>query len=209
MFEKISGQKIKEAIKKAHLTQTEIARLLGVKQAYISQLINETTNISQKTLTRIASITKQPLNFFVEKNTNDIDPNSAITLTPETVIKLPVLSTVQCGKPDFCDLDEKIIEDFIEVPKVLFPDGNFVVRCQGESMIPEIPQHAFCIIKKMDTPLHNKNMLIKTQSGFTIKRVKIVKDKVEFYYLNPAEKKLEIQGEIKIIGKVIGSYQKY
>jgi len=203
----IVGKKIKNILIKKNISQKQLSELTNIKQQIISDWINGRRNPKADSLKKLSNALKEPLSYFTDDDY--IDPQTVIPLNSDVTIKLPILSTVQCGKPDFCEMDEKVIEDFIEVPKTLFPDGNFVVRCQGESMIPEIPQHAFCIIKKMDTPLHNKNMLIKTQNGFTIKRVKIIKDKVDFYYLNPAEKKLEVSGEIKIIGKVIGSYLKY
>ena len=78
----------------------------------------------------------------------------------------------------------------------------------GDSMLPEIPPKAYCIIKKMDIPLNNKNMLIKTTDGFTIKRVKVIDGKIRLYFLNPANKELKASS-VQIIGKVIGIYQKY
>ena len=207
MTENSIAAKIKHLLIDLKITQVDLAKKAGIHKQVLANWLNGSRNPKKENLIKISKILGKDLSYFYD---NDyIDPQTVIPFNSDVIIKLPILSTVQCGKPDFCEMDEKVIEDFIEVPKVLFPDGNFVVRCQGESMIPEIPQHAFCIIKKMDTPLHNKNMLIKTQSGFTIKRVKIIKNKVEFYYLNPAEKKLEVSGEIKIIGKVIGSYLKY
>lgn len=66
MFEKISGKKIKEAIKLAGFTQVEFAKKMNCKQSYISQMINGTTNVSEETLTKISILTKQPLSFFIE-----------------------------------------------------------------------------------------------------------------------------------------------
>ena len=125
--------------------------------------------------------------------------------TPFHTTKLPILTTVVCGKPDYCTIDEQVIDDFAEVPKKLFPDSDFIVRCIGESMLPEIPPQAYCIIKKIDVPLNNKNMLVKTENGYTIKRIKIVDGKIELHFLNPSGKKITPK-EIKIIGKVVGTY---
>ena len=112
------------------------------------------------------------------------------------------------GKPDYCELDEKVIDDFLEVPNFMFPNSNFIVKCLGTSMLPDIPPQAYCVIKKMDTPLNNKFMLVKTENGFTIKKIVITNGKIQLEYLNPKGKKI-IPKEIKIIGKVLGIFNKF
>ena len=196
MFEKISGKKIKEAIKKAGFTQVEFAKKLNCKQSYISQMINETTNVSEETLKKISVLTKQPLNYFVDTPQNS------------NILKLPILTTVMCGKPDYCELDEKVIDDFLEVPHFMFPNSDFIVKCLGTSMLPDIPPQAYCVIRKMDTPLNNKFMLVKTENGFTIKKIVITNGKIQLEYLNPKGKKI-IPKELKIIGKVLGIFNKF
>lgn len=76
MFEKISGQKIKQAIKAAKLTQTQVAKKMGCDQSFISQMINEKTNISLDNLKKIAEITKKPLSFFVDEKSYAEENNS-------------------------------------------------------------------------------------------------------------------------------------
>ena len=72
MFEKVSGKKIKEAIKQSRMTQAQAAEKLGVKQSFISQMINEKTNVSLENLKKIAEITGKPLEFFAEKPEEDV-----------------------------------------------------------------------------------------------------------------------------------------
>lgn len=198
-------KQLKKIMVEKGITQKEIAKLLGVSHVFISTYLNGKRNPKPSTIHKIANALNVPPSYFIE----EIDTKTIEPLNESTTMKLPILSIAECGHPDFCAIDEQVIDDFVNVPKDLFPDGNFIVRCQGDSMLPEIPPRAYCIIKKTNIPLNNKNMLIKTSDGFTIKRVKIVDGKVKLFYLNPTGKELIVNGTIEIIGKVIGIYQRY
>lgn len=199
------GIKLKRLLEEKNITQTKLAEMLDCRQSIISRWIKGiSANPKKETIDKLANALGVSPTYFLE----EIDVSTIQPLNEQTTIKMPILSVAICGKPDFCTINEQVIDDFIEVPKALFPDGNFIVRCIGDSMLPEIPPQAYCIIKKMETPLNNKNMLIKTTDGFTIKRVKVIDGKIRLYYLNPANKELKASS-VQIIGKVIGIYQKY
>lgn len=194
-------EQIKKLMLEKGLTQQDLADKLNVTKANVSVYLNAKRNPKPATIHKIAKALNVSPSYFVE----EIDTSTVQPFNDTTTMKLPVLTTVICGKPDYCTIDEQIIDDFAEVPKKIFPDSDFIVRCIGESMLPEISPQAYCIIKKIDVPLNNKNMLVKTENGFTIKRIKIINGKIELHYLNPSGKKI-IPKEIKIIGKVVGTY---
>lgn len=196
------GKKLKRLLEERNITQTKLAEMLGCRQSIISRWIKEVSaNPKKETIDKLANALNVSPTYFIE----EIDTSTVQPLNDLTTMKLPILTTVVCGKPDYCTIDEQVIDDFAEVPKKLFPDSDFIVRCIGESMLPEIPPQAYCIIKKIDVPLNNKNMLVKTENGYTIKRIKVVDGKIELHYLNPSGKKI-IPKEVKIIGKVVGTY---
>ena len=192
---------VKKIMLEKGLTQQDLADKLKVTKAYISVYLNGKRNPKPATIHKIANALNVPPSYFIE----EIDTATVQPLNDITTMKLPILTTVVCGKPDYCTIDEQVIDDFVEVPKNLFPDSDFIVRCIGDSMLPEIPPQTYCIIKKIDVPLNNKNMLVKTENGYTIKRIKVVDGKIELHYLNPSGKKI-IPKEVKIIGKVVGTY---
>ena len=196
--------KLKHRLLDLGITQKELADKIGVHKQVVANWLNGSRNPKRDNIKKLCEVLDLPMSFFYE----EIDTSTIQPLNELTTIKMPILSVAICGKPDFCTIDEQVIDDFVEVPKALFPDGNFIVRCLGDSMLPEIPPKAYCIIKKMDIPLNNKNMLIKTTDGFTIKRVKVIDGKIRLYFLNPANKELKASS-VQIIGKVIGIYQKY
>ena len=196
------GKKLKRLLEERNITQTKLAEMLNCKQSIISRWVKEiSANPKKETIDKLANALNVPPSYFIE----EIDTSTVQPLNDITTMKLPILTTVVCGKPDYCTIDEQVIDDFAEVPKKLFPDSDFIVRCIGESMLPEIPPQAYCIIKKIDVPLNNKNMLVKTENGYTIKRIKVVDGKIELHFLNPSEKKITPK-EVKIIGKVVGTY---
>ncbi|MBQ1392874.1 MAG: helix-turn-helix domain-containing protein [Lachnospiraceae bacterium] len=193
--------KLKHRLLDLGITQKELADKMGVHKQVIANWLNGSRNPKRENIKKLCEILDLPLSFFYE----EIDTSTVQPLNDITTMKLPILTTVVCGKPDYCTIDEQVIDDFAEVPKNLFPDSDFIVRCIGESMLPEIPPQAYCIIKKIDVPLNNKNMLVKTENGYTIKRIKVVDGKIELHYLNPSGKKITPK-EVKIIGKVVGTY---
>ena len=196
------GKKLKRLLEERNITQTKLAEMLNCRQSIISRWIKGiSANPKKETIDKLANALNVPPSYFIE----EIDTATVQPLNDITTMKLPILTTVVCGKPDYCTIDEQVIDDFVEVPKNLFPDSDFIVRCIGDSMLPEIPPQTYCIIKKIDVPLNNKNMLVKTENGYTIKRIKVVDGKIELHYLNPSGKKI-IPKEIKIIGKVVGTY---
>lgn len=193
--------KLKHRLLDLGITQKELADKMGVHKQVIANWLNGSRNPKRENIKKLCEILDLPLSFFYE----EIDTSTVQPLNDITTMKLPILTTVVCGKPDYCTIDEQVIDDFAEVPKKLFPDSDFIVRCVGESMLPEISPQAYCIIKKIDVPLNNKNMLVKTENGYTIKRIKVVDGKIELHFLNPSGKKI-IPKEVKIIGKVVGTY---
>ncbi len=195
--------KIKNLMIEKKINQSDLAKELGITRGVVSGWFRGVRNPKKETIERIANVLKVPLSQLLIDE--EIDTSTVQPFNDKTTTKLPILTTVVCGKPDYCTIDEQVIDDFAEVPKKLFPDSDFIVRCVGESMLPEIPPQAYCIIKKIDVPLNNKNMLVKTENGYTIKRIKVVDGKIELHYLNPSGKKINPK-EVKIIGKVVGTY---
>lgn len=209
MERKSVGLKIKEAVKEAGFTQTDFERKLDIGENLISRWASGDRTPSIKSIKKIAKALKKPLSYFLDDFMSEDEFNkSVISLQDKTKIKkLPIVATVNCGLPDYCNYTEGIYEDFMEVSAMVYPDADFIIRCQGDSMIPTIPPDAYCIIKKIETPLNNKIMLVKTENGYTIKKVVIKNGKVQLHYLNPADK-IIMPKEILIVGKIIGIHSK-
>ena len=129
----------------------------------------------------------------------------AIPLTPSNTIKLPILADVPAGLPEFSERD---VEMFVDIPRFMFPGADFVVKCIGDSLEPEIKKGDFCVIKKMTDALDAKPMLVKTTDGICMKIVRKDKEgKTWLCSLNPNYKPF-ISEEITIIGLVMGRWNR-
>lgn len=70
MFQKVSGQKIKQAIKESGMTQEKFSKKINSGRSMISQWIIGKRNPSLRSLEKIAMATGKPLSFFVENSGN-------------------------------------------------------------------------------------------------------------------------------------------
>jgi transcriptional regulator with XRE-family HTH domain len=70
MKEKMIKEKIKQAIKEAGLTQSELGRKLNITHPLVNNWIKGRRNPSLKSLKKIASATGKPLNYFFDNSGN-------------------------------------------------------------------------------------------------------------------------------------------
>ncbi len=126
---------------------------------------------------------------------------------PTKIVNIPLMNTTEGRKEGFFKYSDNEYEDFIELPISLFSDANFVVCCKSGNMLPEIPENSFCVIKKMISPLNDKNMLIKTDMGYTIAKISVQKGRITASHINSKEKEIKTN-KLEIIGKVLGHFSK-
>jgi transcriptional regulator with XRE-family HTH domain len=62
------GEKIKKALQESNLTQTQLAKKLGIKQQAVSKWITGTNDITISTLQKLADAVKKPMSYFFEAN---------------------------------------------------------------------------------------------------------------------------------------------
>lgn len=126
---------------------------------------------------------------------------------PTKIINVPIMNIIEGRKESFFKYSGSDFEDFIELPISLFPDASFALTYKSDNMLPDIPQNSICIIKRMISPLNDKNMLIKTDLGYTIARISVQKGVVTASHINSKNKQIKTN-RIEIIGKVLGYFSK-
>ena|GEM_PF-568481 len=126
---------------------------------------------------------------------------------PTKIVNVPLMSVHEGKKAGFFKYAGNEYEDFVELPISLFSDATFVIRHTSENMSPEIPKDSFCVIKKMITPLNDKNMLIKTDFGYTIAKISVQKGNVTAAHIDSKHKQIKTN-KLEIIGKVLGYFSK-
>jgi transcriptional regulator with XRE-family HTH domain len=70
MYEKVSGQKIKQAIKEAGFTQKDFAKKIKTHQPVIQNWIRGIRNIKLSTLKKISGLTGKELQYFFDNSSN-------------------------------------------------------------------------------------------------------------------------------------------
>lgn len=135
-------------------------------------------------------------------------PNAkrAMTLTSKALM-LKLLGTIPAGNPvELQNMVENEFEIILRLKKK-YPDA-YVVRVQGESMIDAgILNGDYAIISKNTHVSNGDIAAVIIDNKVTLKKVKIVGEKL---YLQPANSKLppiEVTSEIYILGKLIGIYR--
>lgn len=165
-----------------------------VRDAFYANNNSSHGNVYQKYIPRTPAITPE-----------DYANIGAVPLTPSNTIKLPILADCPAGLPEFSERD---VEMFVDIPRFMFPGADFVVKCIGDSLEPEIKKGDFCVIRKMTEPLDSKPMLVKTPDGICMKIVRKDKEgKTWLCSLNPNYKPF-ISEEITIIGLVMGRWNR-
>ena len=200
------GEKIRKAIKEAGLTQQNLADKLGITNPVVNVWIQGRRTPNIENLKKIAAATGKSYSYFIEEEGEEFAQSvRAVPLTPNNTVTLPILADVPAGLPEYSDRD---VEMFVDIPRWLFPGGDFVVKCIGDSLEPEIRKGDYCVIRKMTDPLDCKPMLVKTEHGICMKVVRKGKDgRIWLCSLNPKYKPF-VSEILTIIGLILGRWNR-
>lgn len=135
--------------------------------------------------------------------------DSASGALPENIIpmpetrKIPLVGSIACGKPI---LAEENIEEYVSIPKEL--GGDFALTCRGDSMInARIYDGDIVYIRQQDTVESGEIAAVLIDTDATLKRVKILPDRIILEPENPMYDPLVYRGEemnnIRILGKAV------
>lgn len=193
--------------------QTKLARELGISRQNISFWVQGRNFPSKDKVEKIADLfgvsvaeVKEALNMPMLSTEMQQKPALEIyPLTKQNTINLPILADVPAGLPEWSDRD---VEYFFDIPRWLFPKADFVIRCIGDSLAPRIQKGDFCVVRKETTPIDGKTMLVKTEDGFTMKKIRKLPDgAIELCSTNENYKPF-IPKEWTIIGLIIGHWSR-
>lgn len=128
-------------------------------------------------------------------------PDNIIPM-PETR-KIPLVGSIACGKPI---LAEENIEEYVSIPKEL--GGDFALTCRGDSMInARIYDGDIVYIRQQDTVQNGEIAAVLIDTDATLKRVKILPDRIILEPENPMYDPLVYRGEemntVRILGKAV------
>lgn len=79
--------------------------------------------------------------------------------------RVPVIG-VRCGKPEY----NYEYEDSAEIPAFLVTKDTYILRAEGNSMEPTIPQGSLLLMEAGADYLHDSLVVVQTPSGLMVKR---------------------------------------
>lgn len=133
------------------LSVAELAKRLGKNRAtvyrYESNDIEDMPSSVLEPLAKALQTTPAYLMGWDDKQTKAFDYANVFPVEPYT--KLPVLGIIRAGQPICCDQNNY---DEWEFADAKYGDGqHFMLRVQGDSMSPTIPDGSMAIIRIQDT----------------------------------------------------------
>lgn len=193
---------VNELRKKQHMSINELARETGLAKSSLSRYFNKTRGFPVNKVNLFAkALHVKPEEILGIQATN----MKSLSQSGMHAVRIPIIGTIACGTPI---LAEQNIEGYTTELFTEKPDGTlFVLRCQGDSMEPKIPNGATVVVREQPTVEDDEiaAVLVDDNTAATLKRIKHVGKQV---MLMPENKKydpilLNEENPGRILGKVI------
>jgi len=186
--------------------QTKLSEDLGVNQSSVSNWISGRNFPNPDLIKKMAdlfNVSEQEVRMCLsdEEFTQEV---KAVPLTKTNTIQLPILADVPAGLPEFSDRD---VEVFVDIPRFMFPQADYVVRCIGDSLEPKIHKGDFCVIRTMRDAIDGRAMLVRTENGSCMKVIKKTKGIPQLCSTNPKYKPFTPK-MLDILGLIIGHWSR-
>lgn len=119
-------------------------------------------------------------------------------LHPVMMLRMPI-GVARCGVPEYLHSDE----EFADIPKFLVrhPERTYVLRAEGQSMYPTIPDGAMVVVETDVDYLHGSLVVVALRAGIMVKRYDRTRKLLSDNPLYPALE-LGIYDDAVIIGVV-------
>lgn len=208
------GERISLARKDKHLSQAQLAKLLGADQALVSRWETNRHDPTMEYIRKLATVLGKDMTDFIEPQggkrevSHRIQDLIAGTISDANSKKVLVLK----GIPETLPLiKEDDIEGTILLPRYMFKDqGDYTVHMPDDSMEPRFRHRGLAIIQAASEPIDGAVQLVKVENRFKIRKVVKIKEGVyQLVALNRAYKTAKVeQDELKVLGTVVGEWSR-
>ena len=193
-------------LRKAHrMTQTDVAKIVGIGQSGYSFWENGRSKIDDASLRKLASLYDVSVDYLLGTDTPETSSRS---------IRIPVLGDVAAGIPIEAVTD---IVDYEEIDAALAATGEFFgLRIKGASMEPRMRSGDVVIVRKQDSAeTGNTVVVLVNGESATVKKIKYGSDGISLIPTNPS---YDIQFfsaadverlPVRVIGRVVELRAKY
>ena len=206
IFSDMLGEKIKKIVRSKGISQTEAAKMLGMKVARFNGWCNNQNDISSDVIKQICEKFNITPNFL-------FDVDNEYNLPPD-IVKIDVLDVSACCGNGITNISENVIghqfvsKNLLKEFTFTSPENIKIIRAVGDSMIPTInPQDMIWIDMSVKEPSSDGLYLLTVGQDLMIKRIQInpFNNQVQVKSDNPAYAPILLNDykEISCIGKVI------
>lgn len=201
--------RLKELRKSRGLTQTDVAKYIGISQNNYSYWENGKVKIDTGSMQKLADFFGVTVDYVLG---NDAIPSYKNTYPLTPYIRLPIFGEIHAGTPINTNQGETGEWDSADVK---YGDGkHFMLRISGDSMTPTIPDGSIAIIRQQDYAEKGQVVAFALNGDYaTLKRfypqpngnilLRGDNPEAESYVVTPEQLK---NGEAHIIG-VVRSYK--
>ncbi len=160
--------RLKELRKQNDIKQSTLAQFLGVNQATVSSWENGTRQIGTYDAQKLADYFNVSVDYLLGRTNNDGLPKYANVYPLDDHVKIPALGIIRGGQPICTEQGE--YEQVWADKK--FGDGkHFMLKVQGDSMSPTIPNGAWAVIEQTDVAESGKIVAFALDGEYaTLKR---------------------------------------
>lgn len=189
-------ENIKNRREELGMTKVRLAELVGYDRSMITKIEQGKVDLTQSKISAIAkalqTTTMKLMGDEEGENTptafNIIPlPEGAIPYTPEPMLNIPLVGSVNCGTPLFA---EDNIEGYIPTPESDLQTGEtyFWLRAKGDSMINAGIHHGDLLLIRQQADVDNGDIAVVAVNGdeATLKRVKKQENALILQPENPA-----------------------
>lgn len=194
---------LKEVRTSQGMTQSQLAKLLGVAKSTISMYENGRREPSFETAEAIADIFNVDLNMLVgsKEGSSTLNISNIIPL-PKTKL-IPLIGDIACGEPILADEN---ISDYIKIDVNI--NADFALRCKGDSMINARIFDGDIVYIRQQSDVDNGDIAaVLIGEEATLKKVYKTQNKIVLRPCNPMYEDIVFVcnelNDIRILGKAI------
>lgn len=204
------GERIKKLRSACNLTQTELAKKIGVsKQTLYKYENNIITNIPSDKIELLALFLNTSEAYLMGWAKDSLSKDSSIFDIPGIMplpktYTVPLLGNIACGDPI---LAEQNIADWVPVPDSV-KNADFALTCQGDSMInARIFDGDIVYIRQQSDVDDGEIAAVLIGEEATLKRVYKMPGRLQLRAENPSFPPINLEGEdlenVRILGKAV------
>lgn len=166
------GNRIRERRRDLGMTQTELAKKVGLKtKGAISRIENDTRDLTQTQIVDFAKALNSTPSYLIGWDKTDLDTiiNRHPDLHPIRKIRsVPILGTIACGTPIWA---EENFEGYVGIDPAHM-DGEFALICKGNSMVDaNIHSGDIVLMKKVSDVEDGRIAAVLIEDETTLKKV--------------------------------------